>query len=132
MKFYDKDMDDSVKLQVWNNAKSVDGFDNAKYRKDPCGAWMIYEEYGNQDSIYGWQIDHIYPKSLLQDKFKESEIDNPANLRAMQWENNESKDNNYPNYQSIITSRENENVRESKSLTVNESIQNKLKELYNL
>ncbi|GHU71281.1 hypothetical protein FACS189413_12800 [Bacteroidia bacterium] len=30
--------------------------------------------------------------------FSESEINNPINMRAMQWENNQSKNDNYPEY----------------------------------
>jgi hypothetical protein len=126
-------MDDVQKQLCWKKAKTVAGFDDAKYRQDPCGAWMAFAEYGNQNSIYGWEIDHACPRSLLEQKgFSELEIDNPDNLRAMQWENNKSKNNNYPDYQSVITSHENSNIKETKSLTINEELQNKLKILYNL
>ncbi|MDR2868313.1 MAG: hypothetical protein LBV46_02080, partial [Bacteroidales bacterium] len=81
----DTTMDEALKLQIWKKAKTVEGFDAAKYRQDSCGAWMDYAEYGKTDTIYGWQIDHAYPKSLLEERgILDSEINNPINLRAMQ------------------------------------------------
>jgi hypothetical protein len=126
-------MDDALKRQIWDKAKIVEGFDPATYRQDPCGAWINFAEYDNTDSIYGWQIDHACPKSLLEQRgISGLDIDNPLNLRAMQWENNQSKSDNYPSYQSVITSYENSNIREIKSLTVNAELQEELKSLYNL
>ena len=37
----------------------MDGYDPTLFRKDACGAWIIRDKYGDSDSIYGWQIDHI-------------------------------------------------------------------------
>ncbi|MDR2651410.1 MAG: hypothetical protein LBC68_03725 [Prevotellaceae bacterium] len=126
-------MDDTVKLQIWNKAKIVDGFDPDKYRQDTCGAWMIFEEYDKIDSIYGWQIDHACPQSLLKQKgFSQAEIDNPENLRAMQWENNQSKNDDYPSYISKVTSEGNKNIKATKSLNVNNELQKKIKTLYNI
>jgi len=125
--------DDKDKLNVWDRASIVQGFDSDKYRKDPCGAWMIFDEYDNTDSIYGWEIDHIYPQSLLEEKNVAPEkINNISNLRAMQWENNRAKGNDYPIYKSVVSAEENKNVHIEKSLTVNDDIQNLLQQLYQL
>ncbi|MDR1091905.1 MAG: hypothetical protein LBL79_12595 [Prevotella sp.] len=123
---------DKIKLDVWKKAISVQGFDSQKYRKDPCGAWMIFDEYGNHDSIYGWDIDHIYPQSLLGKNISSEIVNHIDNLRAMQWENNNAKGDDYPVYSSIVSSDENKNVYVDKSLTVNETIQESLKKLFNL
>ena len=53
---------------VWNRAIVVEGFDQSRFRKDACGAWIIREKYGDNDSLYGWEIDHIVPQTLLEKK----------------------------------------------------------------
>lgn len=118
---------------AWNHATVVDGFDKDRYRKDACGAWIIRNKYGDTDSLYGWEVDHIVPQSLLRDKgFSESMIDNSLNLRALQHENNASKSNDYPSYTAVVTSEETENVKVTKFLEVNPKKQEALKKLYNI
>ena len=46
---------------VWEKAKLVEGNDAGWWRKDECGAWIGRREYGNRQSQYGWEIDHINP-----------------------------------------------------------------------
>ncbi len=119
--------------EAWDRATVVDGFDKNRYRKDACGAWIIRNKYGDTDSLYGWQVDHIVPQSLLRDKgFCESMIDNSLNLRALQHENNKSKSDDYPSYTAVVTSEGTENVRVTKFLEVNSKKQEALKRLYNI
>lgn len=118
---------------AWNRATVVEGYDKSRYRKDACGAWIIRNKYGDTDSLYGWQIDHIVPQSLLRDKgFSENMIDNNLNLRALQHENNASKNDDYPSYTAVVTSEGTENVRVTKFLEVNSKKQEALKKLYNI
>lgn len=70
---------------VWKKGKAVSS-DPDKWRKDDCGAWISRERYRDRDSIYGWEIDHIKPKS-------EGGSDDLENLRPLQWKNNVSKSN---------------------------------------
>ena len=67
--------------QVWNKGKAVDGDDPAVWRKDACNAWIGKTYYGNRNSQYGWEIDHIDPNGS----------DQLSNLRPLQWKNNANK-----------------------------------------
>lgn len=66
---------------VWGKGYVVQGFDSSQFRKDQCGAWIIRSEYGNRNSDYGWEIDHISPGGA----------DVLSNLRPLQWQNNVAK-----------------------------------------
>ena len=48
---------------VWEKAKSLQNYDSDCIRKDKCGAWINFDKYGDRTSEYGWEIDHIIPKS---------------------------------------------------------------------
>lgn len=121
------------KQYVWNRATAVEGYDKSRFRKDACGAWIIWDKYGDNDSLYGWEIDHIVPQSLLEEKgYSQKDIDNIDNLRALQHENNASKSDDYPSYTAVVTSEDAENVNVTKFLEVNEKKQEMLRKLYNL
>lgn len=70
--------------KVWEKGAVAPGYDPKDWRRDQCGAWMARNQYGNRDSGYGWEIDHIKPVS-------DGGGDELANLRPLQWENNASK-----------------------------------------
>ena len=115
---------DEQKEAVWKKGTSVDGYDKDKYRKDACGAWMTRDKYGKEE-LYGWEIDHVYPEAKGGD-------DSLVNLRPMQWENNRSKDDNFPSYESEVKSSGKKNIYEKDNWTVNKSLKEKLKKLYKI
>lgn len=120
-----------LKRSVWEKAQIVEGFNSDMYRKDPCGAWIAWDKYGVQDSVYGWEVDHIYPQSLLEERgFDEDAINDIRNLRPMQHENNASKSDDYPSYTAVITSDGNKNVYKEMNLTVNKVIRDLLNQLF--
>lgn len=69
---------DEIIQQVWEKGRTVSNNDPNVWRNDECGAWIKRAEYGNRDSQYGWEIDHIDPEGG----------DELSNLRPLQWENN--------------------------------------------
>ena len=94
--------------EAWLRATIIEGNDPNVFRKDPCGAWIRHDCYGTETE-YGWNIDHIIPKTL----FDNNGYDKVAqNRRAMHWKNNASKSNDFPQYKSVVTSNGNTNVQE--------------------
>jgi len=59
-------------------------FGGAVRAYDVCGAEMDKAAYGDKKSEFGWEIDHIIPKS----RGGKSHI---HNLRPLHWENNDAK-----------------------------------------
>lgn len=116
--------DEQIKL-AWEAAQRIEGYNPDKYRKDACGAWIAWEKYSAADNIYGWQVDHIYPKSRGGDE-------NPNNLRALHVKNNLSKGDDYPSYYATVTSEGNKNKIVRQVYTINRDKQEQLKNIYNL
>lgn len=78
--------DDETINQVWNKATPIPGQSSDFYRVDKCKAIIQRNQYGNRNSQYGWEIDHINP------------VDNGGgdginNLQPLHWQNNVSKSN---------------------------------------
>lgn len=122
-----------LKRAVWEKAQAVEGLNPDMYRKDPCGAWIVWDKYGVQDNIYGWQIDHIYPQAKLEARgFSAGQIDDLRNLRPMQHSNNASKGDDYPSYMCAVTAEGKKNKYFDGSLTVNEATRKILAALYQL
>lgn len=94
-------IDDNIINKVWEKGLIDRKFNPDFVRKDACGAWIIRDKYNDRDNPYGWEIDHIYPKSkLVKIGVPEELIDNVINLRPLHWKNNVSKGSDYPHYQS--------------------------------
>lgn len=116
---------EDIKRAVWAKAQIVEGYDPNSIRKDPCGAFIIWNQYGNRASDFGWEIDHVYPVAL-------GGGDELENLRAMHWENNNAKGNDYPSYNAAVTAKDNKNIHIEQSYSINSELQSKLRLLYGL
>lgn len=74
--------------KVWQKAERVSAGNDVKgFRKDVCGAWMLFTQHGNRNSKYGWEIDHIVPVALGGTSVL-------SNLQPLRWENNVEKGDN--------------------------------------
>lgn len=72
------------KVAVWLKANPIPGRDMRLWRQDPCGAYMHWNEYGNTNSQFGWEVDHIFPVARGGNDVLD-------NLQALHWQNNRSK-----------------------------------------
>lgn len=124
-------VDDNTKMLLWQEATKVENKDPNIWRHDPCGALIKFEDYGNRTSKYGWEEDHVVSRAfLLKAGAKENEIEIINNLRAMHWENNDSKGVNYPDYKAVVKDEGGVNKRIEGFYTVNEKRQNILHGLF--
>lgn len=117
--------------EVWEKGSEVDGYDSTIYRKDACGAWMKRDKYGDRDSSLGWEIDHIYPESrLMEENVERDQIDNIVNLRPLNWQNNASKDNDYPAYTARCRAEGDSNIEDSRQMIVNKEVRESVADFY--
>ncbi|WP_052705176.1 HNH endonuclease signature motif containing protein [Flavobacterium sp. 316] len=83
---------EQIKIAVWNKAVVVPGVNPSVRRKDNCGAWIDWNQYGfTVEGGTGWEIDHINPVS-------NGGSDDLPNLQPLQWQNNRKKGDDYPAY----------------------------------
>lgn len=69
---------------VWKKATRIFGQSPDEMRTDPCGFLICRDEYGNEHTVTGWEIDHIIPICQGGD-------DSLENLQPLQWKNNRLK-----------------------------------------
>ncbi|NIO47899.1 MAG: HNH endonuclease [Candidatus Aminicenantes bacterium] len=93
---------DETIQQVWEKGTVVSNNDPNLFRWDVCKAWIRRDHYGNRDSQYGWEIDHIKLES-------EGGTDDLRNLRPLQWQNNAARQPG--SFDCVVTSSGGDNVR---------------------
>ena len=114
---------DELINKIWEKGRKDPKYNPDFVRKDACGAWIVWDKYGAQDNMYGWEIDHIWPETLLKLQGVSQElIDDIANLRPLQHQNNAAKGDDYPSYTAVVTAEGNKNIHKEQSLVVNEKV----------
>ena len=83
---------------VWQKGIAVPGYDSRYIRKDRCGAWIKYADYGTIGE-YGWEIDHIEPVAA-------GGGDALSNLQPLHWQNNRHKGDNFPAWGCAVAARQ--------------------------
>jgi len=78
-------------LAVWNKATIIPEYNPSEFRKDRCGKWIRFADYGNVNSEFGWEIDHEKPVA-------KGGADDLNNLQPLHWRNNRDKSDNWPNW----------------------------------
>lgn len=123
-------IDEEIRKQLWRKMSSA-GLDDSMYRLDSCGALMQWDKYSDRDCDYGWEIDHVVPKAILIKKeVPENEIDDEDNLRPMQWQNNDSKSADYPEYHAVVKYEGGKNIKQDAVYEVNKELQRILSNKY--
>ena len=99
MNNYMADFSEKQIQEVWDKARTIEGLDKSMYRMDYAGAIIKRDLYGKgtEQLDFGWEIDHVKPLS----KNGSNDIDN---LVPLHWKNNRHKDNNYPKFETIVSS----------------------------
>ncbi|MGO8802274.1 HNH endonuclease signature motif containing protein [Candidatus Binatus sp.] len=63
---------------VWLKGAVIPGYDPTVWRRDSMGSVIRYSDYGDRESEYGWEQDHIDPDGP----------DDLRNLQPLHWRNN--------------------------------------------
>lgn len=70
---------EDLKRACWARTSPVAGQPNAwEFRKDCLGNLVRYSDFGNRQSPFGWEIDHIVPRS-------HGGSNDAYNLQALHW-----------------------------------------------
>lgn len=126
-------MEHILKDIAWQSACPIPEYDENRIRQDACGALIAYADFNNHKSMFGWEIDHIYPVcKLKQLGISEKLWDNPLNIRAFHWKNNRSKGSSYPMYISAVIGYGGTNMEQQNVFWVSEPLQDSLRSLFKI
>ena len=78
-----------TQAEVWVKGAPIPGFDPEIWRYDVCGWPMRFSDFGNRESKFGWESDHILPESL-------GGSDGIHNRQPLHWENKAAKGDTFP------------------------------------
>jgi hypothetical protein len=72
-----------LRVMVWEKGHAVAGEDASVWRRDDAGNLIRFDQYGDRDALWGWEIDHVTPQRL-------GGSDSLANLRPLRCATNAS------------------------------------------
>lgn len=119
---------------IWAKTKKSKNEENERrgYRKDMCGAWIKRDQYGKKGK-YGWEVDHIYPKSFAEENLINDELYNDiTNLQPLHHRNQgpAGKGEEYPSFRAVVSSDEYNNIFEPKRHTIPHNTQIEIETLF--
>ena len=118
---------------AWQAACINPDYDASRIRQDACGALIAYDDFNNHGSMFGWEIDHVYPiHKLKMLNVPEYLWNNPLNLRALHWKNNRSKGTSYPMYISAVIGYGDTNMEQQNVFWVSDPLQDSLRHLFKI
>lgn len=124
---------EDLKDIAWQSACVIKDYNAFRIRQDACGALIAYDDFNNRDSMFGWEIDHIYPINQLKQMNVPEELWNhPLNLRALHWKNNRMKGDSYPMYTSSVLGYGDTNMEQQRAFWVSEPLQYSLRRLFKI
>ncbi len=127
------DFSENIKRDVWNKGNIVEKYPKEKVRKDDCGAWILWDDFGKRDSPFGWEIDHIFPEALLKVHNVADNLSNSIdNLRPLHWKNNQAKGTSYPIYKAAVKGVGDHNEDYIQTFEINAKTQEIIKALFHL
>jgi HNH endonuclease len=81
---------EDLKRACWARTSPASGQPHAwEFRKDCLGNLVRYNDFGNRQSPFGWEIHFVVPKSL-------GGSTNPDNLQALHWKANAARADRFP------------------------------------
>jgi hypothetical protein len=57
-------LDEVRKRAVWEKGHVIEGYDPALWRRDDYSHAMHFPAYGDQTSVYGWEVERVLPTAL--------------------------------------------------------------------
>lgn len=70
-----------IPYEVWIKGTVITGWDPEVWRHDAFGSVIRYSDYGDRNSKYGWEVDHIVAVAL-------GGSDHISNKRPLHFRNN--------------------------------------------
>ncbi len=81
---------EDLKRAIWARTSPVSGQMNSwEFRKDVLGNLVRYNDFGNRQSPFGWEMEYIVPAKL-------GGSTDPANLQALHWKSNAARSEQAP------------------------------------
>jgi len=87
--------DPAVVRAVWNSGTPIRGYDATQWRYDRFGNVIYFADFGNEQSPYGWHVNHIVPP-------EQNGFDGLSNLEPLYWKTNLVTTSRYPFDSGII------------------------------
>jgi hypothetical protein len=71
---------DNLVEQVWNRANKISGYDGTQWRTDAFGSPIMFTEYANRESRYGWVLRRLRNATPAREGCA-------TDFDAVQWQN---------------------------------------------